>query len=207
VTENTRLLKDGEGSDYDQSKARADALVRGSDCTTLSTRIIYPTAVIGPHDYQHSLTGQAIERMAKGRLPMLVAGGFDWVDARDVAGGAIAAAEHGADGDRYILSGHYRSVAGMARQIHQMGGAVPPRFTITPGFAALFAPLTGAWARLRREEPLYTRHSLATLEDNPDVSHALASEKLGYRPRPFEHSLRDTLAAAGYVKVPQEAWT
>jgi dihydroflavonol-4-reductase len=203
VTETTRLLEDGEGSDYDQSKARADALVRGSDCATLSTRIIYPTAVIGPHDYRRSLTGQAIERMANGHLPMLVAGGFDWVDARDVASGAIEAAEHGADGDRYILSGHYRSVAEMAQKIHEMGGARPPRVAITPGCAALFAPLMGAWARLRREEPLYTRHSLATLEDNPDVSHASASGKLGYRPRPFEQSLRDTLLAAGHVKAGQ----
>ena len=37
--------------------------------------------------------GQAITRIAEGRLPALVSGGFDWVDARDVAWGAIEAAE------------------------------------------------------------------------------------------------------------------
>ncbi|MGD9264997.1 MAG: NAD-dependent epimerase/dehydratase family protein [Lysobacterales bacterium] len=203
VTENTRLLEDGEGSDYDQSKAQADRLVRANDCATLSTRIIYPTAVIGPHDYHHSLTGQAIARMARGSLPMLIAGGFDWVDARDVASGAINAAEKGADGDRYILSGHYRGIAAMAREVHALGGAKPPRWNVSPGLARPFAPLMIAWAGLRGEEPLYTKESLETLTCNRNVSHALAAEKLGYRSRPFLDSLRDTLSAAGYAKVPQ----
>ena len=203
VTESTRLLEDGEGSDYDQSKEKTDRLVRANDCQSLATRIIYPTAVIGPHDYQRSLTGQAIERMAQGRLPMLIEGGFGWVDARDVAAGAIDAVEKGADGDRFILSGHYRGIVEMADDIHALGGARPPRVSVTPRFAGLFAPLMVAWARLRGEEPLYTKESLTTLACNPDVSHALATEKLGYRPRPFMDSLRDTLSAAGYTKVPE----
>lgn len=202
VSESTRLLEAGEGSDYDQSKAEADRLVRGNQCASLSTRIIYPTAVIGPHDYHRSLTGLAIGRMATGNLPMLIEGGFDWVDARDVAAGAIAAAEKGCDGDRFILSGHYRSVADMARKIAVLGGARPPRLTVSPGFAGIFAPLMTAWAALRGEEPLYTRESLATLEGNPDVSHALATKKLDYQPRLFVDSLRDTLSAAGYARAP-----
>ena len=199
VDESTRLLEAGEGSDYDQSKAEAERLVRANEFASLSTRIIYPTAVIGPHDYHRSLTGLAIKRMASGNLPMLIEGGFDWVDARDVAAGAIASAEIGKDGDRFILSGHYRSVAEMARQIAALGGAEPPRLTVTPRFAGIFAPLMVAWANLRGEEPLYTHESLTTLEGNPDVSHDLATEKLGYRPRRFLDSLRDTLAAAGYA--------
>jgi len=199
VTEDTRLLGDTEGSQYDRSKARADALVRGNDCPSLSTRIIYPTAVIGPHDFNGSLTGQAIDKMASGQLPVLVSGGFDWVDARDVVQGTIDAAEKGTDGDRYLLSGHYRSVSDMAQVIAAMGGARPPRFSVSPQLAAVFAPFMGAWARLRGEEPLYTRDSLATLKSNPDVSHALATKKLGYRPRPFERSMEDTLASMGYA--------
>lgn len=199
VTEENRLLDGLEGSEYERSKAQADRLVRDNTHASLSIRIIYPTAVIGPHDHHNSLTGQAIRRMANGSLPMLIAGGFDWVDARDVALGAVAAAEKGADGDRYLLSGHYRSVAELAQVIAAMGGARPPRFTVTPQLAAIFAPLMHAWARLRGEEPLYTRDSLATLSANPDVSHALATQKLGYRPRPFERSIEDTLIAAGYA--------
>ena len=59
-----------------------------------------------------------------------------------------------------------------------------------------------AWAALRGEEPLYTKESLVTLTCNRNVSHALAAGKLGYRPRSFNDTLRDTLSAAGYAKVP-----
>ncbi len=201
VTEDTPLLDGVGGGEYERSKAQADRLVRANDCTSLSTRIIYPTAVIGPHDHHGSLTGQAIGRMARGSLPMLVAGGFDWVDARDVAQGAIDAAEKGADRDRYLLSGHYRSVSELAQEISALGGARPPRYSVSPQLAAVFAPFMGAWAKLRGEEPLYTRDSLATLRANPDVSHARAAQKLGYRPRPFECSIADTLAFMGYTEL------
>ncbi|MCW8924622.1 MAG: hypothetical protein OQJ84_00025, partial [Xanthomonadales bacterium] len=77
-------------------------------------------------------------------------------------------------------------------------GARPPRFSVSPQFAAYFAPLMVAWARLRGETPLYTRDSLATLTANPDFSHARATAKLGYQPRPFKTSLRDTLVAGGH---------
>lgn len=200
VNEDTRLLRYGEGSEYDDSKAMADRLVRDNDCASLTTRIVYPTAVIGPHDYHRSLTGQAIARMASGRLPVLVAGGFDWVDARDVAAGAIDAAEKGADGDRYLLSGHYRSVSEMACLVSRLCGIAPPRLTIPIRLAALALPLIGAWAQLRHQPPLFTRDSLAALASNPLISHQRATAALAYTPRPFESSIEDTLRAGGYLE-------
>jgi len=199
VTEKTRLLHDGEGSEYDCSKAMADRLVRDNECASLTTRIIYPTAVIGPHDFSGSLTGQAIVKMASGRLPVLVEGGFDWVDARDVVAGAVDAAEKGADGDRYLLSGHYRSVTEMARLVSGLCNVAAPRLTIPRWLAALAVPFIGAWARVRRESPLFTRDSLAALAANPEICHQLATQKLGYRPRPFETSIENVLKATGHM--------
>jgi len=199
VTEDTRLLREGEGSTYDRSKAQADALVRGKECASLSTRVIYPTAVIGPNDFSGSLTGQAIGKMAYGQLPVLVSGGFDWVDARDVATGAIDAAEKGADGERYILSGHYVSVTAMARCVAGLCNVNPPRITAPRWLAGLATSLIGAWARFSGGQPLYTRDSLAALAANPNVSHQKATQRLGYEPRPFETSIEDTLAAVGHL--------
>jgi len=199
VTEETRLLGDGQGSEYDCSKAQSEALVRGNECASLSTRIIYPTAVIGPNDFSGSLTGQAIEKMARGRLPVLVSGGFDWVDARDLVAGAIDAAEKGVDGDRYILSGHYRSVTEMAQLISGLCNVAAPRLTVPRCLAALAVPFIGAWARLRQEAPLFTRDSLAALAANPGISHQKATDKLGYGPRLFEDSIEDTLAATCHL--------
>lgn len=196
VTEDNPLA--GERSvhvaDYDLSKARADRLVRDNDCATLATRIIYPTAVFGPNDFKLSLFGQAITKLAHGKLPALVAGGFDWVDARDVAWGAVEAAEKGADGDRFMLSGHYLDMPAVAACIAELTGTAAPRFTCPVALASSFAPLMSGWARLTGETPLYTRDSLAALKANKAMSHARASRSLGYKPRPFRETMVDTLA-------------
>ncbi|MFC1701569.1 NAD-dependent epimerase/dehydratase family protein [Pseudomonadota bacterium] len=200
VTEQNSLLgeQSGRGADYDYSKARAERLVRQNECESLATRIIYPTAVLGPNDFKQSLFGQAILKMAQGRLPALVAGGFDWVDARDVAWGAVEAAQKGADKDRYILSGHYLSMPEVAAVIADLTGIAAPGFTCPAWLAAWFAPLMSGWARMSGEAPLYTRDSLAILSTNKVMSHAKAASKLAYRPRSFGDSMRDALAFYNY---------
>jgi dihydroflavonol-4-reductase len=195
VTEDNSLLgeRTGHGADYDYSKAGAEKLVRQNNCKTLGTRIIYPTAVLGPNDFNRSLFGQAILKMAHGRLPVLVAGGFNWVDARDVAWGAVEAAEKGVDGDRFILSGHYLSMSEVALVIAELTGIAAPRFICPAWLASLFAPLMSGWARLTGQAPLYTRYSLATLSTNKLMSHARATRDLSYEPRSFRDSMVDTL--------------
>lgn len=195
VTEDNRLLdsRSRHAGDYDHSKAKAERLVRQNDCESLSTRIIYPTAVFGPNDFNLSLFGQAIVKMATGRLPALVAGGYDWVDARDVACGAIEAAEKAGDREGFILSGHYLEVSGVADVISELTGVAAPRFTCPIWLARLFAPVMSTWARLQGEAPIYTRDSLATLSSNKDMSHEKAARQLAYRPRPFRESMRDAL--------------
>ncbi len=106
----------------------------------------------------------------------------------------MEAAEKGIDGDRYILSGHYLDVSGMAAIISESTGVAAPRFSCPLWLARLFAPMMGVWARIQREPPIYTRDSLAALSTNKVMSHSLAAQKLAYEPRPLRQSMRDTLA-------------
>jgi dihydroflavonol-4-reductase len=131
--------------------------------------------------------------MAGGRLPALVAGGFDWVDVRDVAWGAVEAAEMGVDGARYIFSGHYLSMSEVATEIAELTGIAAPRFTCPVWLAGLFAPFMSGWARLSGQAPLYTRDSLAILSTNKVMSHARATQDLSYQPRSFRDSINDAL--------------
>lgn len=202
ATEDNPLLAErtGYGADYDYSKAGAERLVRQNSCKTLGTRIIYPTAVLGPNDFNRSLFGQAILKMAHGRLPALVSGGFDFVDVRDVAWGAVEAAERGADGDRFILSGHYLSMSEVAAVVAELTGIAAPRLTFPGWLAGLFAPLMSGWARLTGQSPLYTRYSLATLCTNKVISHARATRELSYQPRSFRESMDDALRFYSQLK-------
>jgi len=195
ITENNPLIdgRQGGGGDYEVSKARAEKLVREINSEFLSTRIIYPTAVLGPNDFNHSLFGQVILKMAQGRLPALVSGGYNWVDARDVAWGAVEAAEKGMNGGRYILSGHYLSMTGVAAIIEALTGVPAPRFVVPTWLAVACAPLMGVWARINRENPIYTRESVAAVAAKPRISHSRATKMLAYQPRGFQNSMRDTL--------------
>ena len=196
----------GRGGDYEKSKARAEVLVRKISAGSLQTRIIYPSGVLGPNDFNLSLLGEAILKMAQGTLPALVSGGYNWVDARDVAWGSVEAAEKGGDKDRFILSGHYCSMSQVAAEIASQTGIAAPRIVFPAWLAAWFAPMMGAWARWRGETPLYTRDSLAALSANKLMSHSLATAKFGYKPRPFAISVKDTMqfyAEQDHLKTPE----
>ena len=101
-------------SAYDLSKASAERVVLEAVREGLDAVIVSPTAIIGPCDFKPSWMGRFLVRLSHGRQPVLMDAGFDWVDARDVAAGARAAAERGRPGERYLLSGHWCSLSGLA---------------------------------------------------------------------------------------------
>jgi dihydroflavonol-4-reductase len=72
--------------------------------------IVNPTAIVGPFDFKPSHTGGLLLQFARGRMPVVIEGGFNWVDVRDVVHGAIAAAERGRSGERYLLTGTWTSL-------------------------------------------------------------------------------------------------
>ena len=55
-------------------------------------------------------------------------------------------------------------------------------------------PLTAIYYKFKRQQPLFCSYSLHTLGGNSNYSHAKAARDLGYRPRPFEETIRDTIA-------------
>jgi dihydroflavonol-4-reductase len=178
---------------YDRSKAAGEQIVRRAVIEGLDAVIINPTAVIGPFDYRPSHTGQAIIQMATGKLPVLIDGGFDWVDARDVADGAIKAAEIAPAGSRYLLSGHWLSLKGLAEMVSSISGVKPPSFTCPIGIARACAPLVTFSAHLAGKRPIYTTASLKAVISNRDTRHDKASAELGYEPRPLEETVCDTV--------------
>jgi dihydroflavonol-4-reductase len=178
---------------YDRSKAAGEQIVRRSANEGLDAVIINPTAVVGPFDFRPSHTGQAIIQMATGKLPVLIDGGFDWVDARDVVKGAIKAAEIAPAGSRYLLSGHWLSLKGLAEMVASFAGVRPPAFTCPMAIANACAPLVTFTAHLAGRRPIYTTASLRAVVSNRDTRHDKATSELGYEPRPLEETVRDTV--------------
>ena len=137
--------------------------------------------------------GELLLDLYRGRLPALVRGGFDWVDARDVARGALAAEERGRRGERYLLSGHWASARELAALVASLGGAGPPRWTCPMAVARLAAPPATWLARIAGTRPLFTPAALEALRWNRCISSEKAERELGFAPRPLVETVADTL--------------
>ena len=177
---------------YDRSKALGEAEVRAGVEKGLDAVIVNPTAVLGPYDFKPSLMGQVLIDIYRRRLSALVEGGFDWVDVRDVAQGAMAAEAKGRTGENYLLSGQWLSIRELAQVVQDVTGA-KPRLWVCPMWLARFAaPFAETQAHVLGRRALFTRDSLASLRGNRNISKKKAQEDLGHSARPIAETIRDT---------------
>jgi dihydroflavonol-4-reductase len=205
VDENRDLAEGPHYPCYDRSKAAGEKEVRRGIEKGLNAVIVSPTAVIGPYDFQPSHLGLALLAMAEGKIPALVAGGFDWVDVRDVAEGAMLAETKGMPGARYLLSGQWSSVVKLARLVSEFTGTPAPGLVCPLWLARGCAPWAETTARLTGRRPLFTRDSMRALYSNRHISHEKASLELGYSPRSLRETVGDTLkwfAVGGRLSKP-----
>ena len=177
---------------YDRSKAFAEEEVLRGIERGLDAVILNPTGVIGPYDGEPSQVGQFFVDMYRRRVPILVTGGFDWVDVRDVFEATLVAQTRGRCGENYILSGRRHSMLELARLSEEVTGVPAPRFVCPIAVARFWAPFQVAWDRLRGRRPLFTRDALTILESgNHRISSAKARKELGFHARPVKDSVRD----------------
>lgn len=188
--------RDADGSDfpaYDRSKVDGQKEVLAASDQGLEPVVLHPAASIGPWDFKPSRMGRVLLDMAAGRVPVLVAGGFAWVDTRDVAAAAVAAARSAPPGARYLLAGTWRPVSDVAAIVAAHVRTRPARLVCPLALARAGAPVAEWLARIRGSEPMFTRESLRALSEHRKVSCARAVADLGFSPRPLEATVADTL--------------
>lgn len=193
IDEMRALAEDPRYLPYSRSKAAGEREIQAGIEKGLDAVIVNPTGVIGPHDYKPSLMGEGIQDLCLARMPGLVRGGYDWVDARDVAKAAMAAEVSGRKGERYLLSGHWIPFSDMAELIKEFSGVNPPRFVSPMWLARLGAPFVSAWAKFVGKRPRYTGGSLEILRGNRIMLHDKATRELGHNPRPLRETLEATI--------------
>ncbi len=189
----SRPLVESSNVLHDQAKSDAEREVRKGIAQGLETVIIIPTAAIGPYDFQPSLLGQGLIALYNRKLPSLVNGGFDWVDVRDIAKAAIAAMEKGKAGERYVISGMWKTVKDLAFLVEEATGVLPPKFTSPHWLAKMGVPFVKAMSKLTHTPLLYTYETLEVLvRCNRNISSLKARRELGFYPRPLSETLKDT---------------
>ncbi len=203
MDETRELVRTDRRSTYDSSKACSEMLVHDAVSRGLDAVILNPTAIIGPFDYKPSLIGEVMLLTLRGRMIAFVKGGFDWVDARDVAEAAHAACERGRKGERYILSGSWHTIREIGLSLREASGCSLPPFDAPMWLARLGAPVASAVSKLSGKRPLFASGSLAPLRGYRHISSDKAKAELGYKPRPLDETIRDTYAwfrDNGYIK-------
>jgi dihydroflavonol-4-reductase len=193
VDESRRQVDHRNCPPYDRSKAMGEKEVCNGGERGLNYIIVNPTAVVGPYDYGPSHFGEALIALAKGKMPALIEGGFDWVDVRDVVEGAVHAEEKAPAGSQYLLSGHWVSLCDLAALIQEITGISIPRLVCPLWLAPAGVPFTGLYSRITGRRPLYTSVSLRALHSNRTISHGKATRELDYKPREFRETIIDTL--------------
>jgi dihydroflavonol-4-reductase len=191
----TRPLHDGPDSDpYERSKAAGEReVLRGVD-GGLDAVIVNPTGILGPHDLGPSPQGRAILSMMRGELPATMAGGFNWVDVRDVSEAALAAEARGRAGERYLLAGEWVTVPEITARFAEAAGVAPPSLTL-PIWAARAVGVVGdVYARVSRTQPSFTSESVKAVGFYRHVRRDKAERELGFSPRPLDETVRDTAA-------------
>lgn len=194
ITEVDRFDPERVQGQYAKSKAAASELVMQAGRDGLDVVIVHPAGILGPHNYSPENMKELFRVVAKGRLRILVPGGYAFVDVRDAAQGAIAACRRGRSGQAYILSGGYASMLDICNEICRLSGRDPIRVVLPLWLAAAAAPVCEAYYRSRRQVPLFTSYAVQTVKTNADFSCRKAERDLGYRPRPLEETVRDMLA-------------
>jgi len=178
---------------YEQTKIEAEKNIVNAIEEGLDAVIVYPTAIFGPNDFKPSLLGQALIRIYNNSLPMLVEGGYNWVDVRDVVDGSISACMIGKQGGKYILSGHWMSLTDLSAKIGAITNRKTPRLTAGFWLARIGIPFIQLYAKLKKEHPLYTNGMIDILKmSHQNISSAKAQNELGYHSRPIEESIGDT---------------
>ena len=192
VLDESRPLVSDKAFAYDMSKAEGERLVMDAAHDGFDAFVICPTAIIGPADYEPSLTGKAMIELYHRQIPALVPGGYNWVDVRDVVQGCIASIERGKRGEKYLLSGRWRSLSEITRLITQITGVKTPSLVMPFWVARVGLPFITLFSKISGVQPLYTGESLHIIKNGSrNISNMKARKDLGFNPRDLEDTLTD----------------
>jgi dihydroflavonol-4-reductase len=179
------------GVDYVDTKRAAEELVLQA-AGELDVVVVNPGAIFGPNP-RGGNTVKFLRKLARGEIgPAAPPGSLSVVGVEDVAAGCLAALERGARARRYLLvESVYSSL-----EVFQLGarllGVRGPRWSVPPVLWEGVIALARVADALHPAE-LFTPQTLRMLGVHYRCTAQRARSELGWRPRPFEAVLSETI--------------
>lgn len=183
---------------YERSKQEADRIVTAALADGLPAVFLHPSGIYGPGPLTSPGTNHLIADLVRGKVPMLLPGAIPVVYSDDVAEGHLLAERLAPVGGRYILSESTHSLTAIAEAVQRETGAggrgskVPPVMPMAVAkIVAAVGEFVSGWTG---KPPLLPKGQLEFLQYGAVPSGEKAMRDLGWKPRPFDQGLRDTLA-------------
>ena len=126
-------------------------------------------------------------------MPVGIAGSFNVVDVRDLAESIVVCTEKGLKGEGYILSNDIITFGDIFTSVAKYTGAKHVKVILPQSLARIVTFFTEAYGKITKKSTLLTSFILYNLSRNNTFSCEKATKELGYSPRPFEETIRDTI--------------
>jgi nucleoside-diphosphate-sugar epimerase len=181
---------------YQRSKRHGEAIVLSTaQEKNVPVVIVRPCMVIGAGG--HGEFQKFVRLMARGLFPKVGRGAnlTPAIHVRDVARGAMLAAERGIPGEVYLLVGGSYPMDEIRRLVVRQLG-ISPRYPYVPTYLAF----AGAWvvetlARITRRTPIVTRRNIASTVADRVFSIEKAKKQLDFSPQVgLEEAICETVA-------------
>lgn len=153
--------------------------------------IVYPSGIVSDVDSKEGLVAQMVKSYLNGYLRISIAGGYDFVDVRDVSKAILDIMKLDKPQVSYILSNRYYSVQTLFDYLYDETHRTQIKMQIPTGWVKLGIPVLSLWSQLVSKPQIFTQDSLHILNANCNFSHALASQDFKYQPRDIRVTLHD----------------
>lgn len=185
-------------TEYERSKARAEALVQTYVRNGMHIVIVNPTRVYGPglRTQSNAVTG-LIDKYLKG-MPLVMPGAgtyvTNWAYVDDVVRGHIQAMRYGQPGERYILGGDNASYEELFELIRRLSGKYRPIVALPEFVIMAIARLSDLWTHMTGRAPLITRTYARKLLCNCPMDTSKAKNALKYDHTPLSEGIARTIS-------------
>jgi dihydroflavonol-4-reductase len=192
---------------YCRSKADAELLARGYQDEGPPVVSVLPAAVWGPQDPHFGEGVARATNVLKRRYPIVMRGGMQIADVRDLAAVLAAVMTPGRGARRYMVTGHYISLPDLIRTLADLTGRRIPFATFPAWFLAGFGRTADVVQRRVRTRLPWDAEGIWVMNCAARCDDSKTRSELALEPRPLRETLADTvgwLVEVGHL-TPREA--
>jgi dihydroflavonol-4-reductase len=191
---------------YVESRVQAeDMVLRYASENGLPAVAMCVSTTYGGGDWGRTPHGAFIAGAVFGKLPFRMNGiQLEVVGVDDAARALLLAAEHGRNGERYLISERMIPLKDVVKIAADEAGVPPPRRSISVPVLYGLGALGSLRARLTGKDAELSLASVRMMRAEAHVDHSKAGRELGWEPRPIEESIRDAARFWAGLKNPRQ---